>query len=288
MIVNRDIAGRLDEVAEILAEQGASRFRVQAYQRAAATLRNLDRPVAEFFHAEGIDGLEQIPGIGTSIARSIRDILLHGRLAMLDRLRGEHDPIAVLMSVPGVGKSLAWKLHDELDIDSLEDLEAAAHDGRLAAVAGLGEKRLAGIRDSLAHRLNRVAVNPPIRRTINAEPDVAELLNVDREYRREADAGNLKTITPRRFNPTAESWLPVLHTRRGDRHYTALFSNTARAHELQKTRDWVVIYGDGAQAEQRWTVITSSFGRLKGRRIVRGREEECAAFYEANADMVAA
>lgn len=288
MNVNHDIAGRLNEVAEILAEQGASRFRVQAYQRAAATLRNLDRPVAEIFNSEGIDGLEQIPGIGTSIARSIRDILLHGRLAMLDRLRGEHDPIAVLMSVPGVGKSLAGKLHDELDIDSLEDLETAAHDGRLAAVAGLGEKRLAGIRDSLAHRLNRVAVNPPIRQVRNAEPSVAELLDVDREYRQEADAGNLKTIAPRRFNPTGEPWLPVLHTRRGDRHYTALFSNTARAHEMKKTRDWVVIYCDGAQAEERWTIITSLFGRLKGKRIVRGREDECAAFYEANAGVIAA
>ena len=55
----------------------------------------------------GMEGLEEIEGVGPSIARVIRDILLHGRLAMLDRLRGESEPVVVLASVPGVGKTLA-------------------------------------------------------------------------------------------------------------------------------------------------------------------------------------
>jgi len=112
-----------------------------------------------------------------------------------------------------------------------------------------------------------------------AAPGVGELLGVDHEYRHKADAGALPTIAPRRFNPQKESWLPVLHTERGDRHYTALFSNTARAHELGRTQDWVVIYCDCGRAEQQFTVITASHGILAGRRIVRGREEECAAYY---------
>jgi len=154
--LNEDIAGRLDEVARILTDQGANRFRVQAYHQAAAVLRGLGRPVSEVFAQEGLAGLERLPGIGESIARSIRDVLQHGRLAMLDRLRGEHDPIALLTTVPGIGKALAWKLHDELGLESLQELENAAHDGRLETIAGLGAKRLAGIRDSLAHRLGRI------------------------------------------------------------------------------------------------------------------------------------
>jgi Holliday junction resolvasome RuvABC DNA-binding subunit len=63
--------------------------------------------VADIFAEEGIEGLEKIRGIGPSIGRSIRDILLHGRLAMLDRLRGESEAIAILASVPGIGKKLA-------------------------------------------------------------------------------------------------------------------------------------------------------------------------------------
>lgn len=279
--INEDIAGRLDEVARILAEQGANHFRVLAYHQAAAVLRGLARPVSEIFAGEGLVGLEKLPGVGESIARSIRDILQHGKLAMLDRLRGEHDPIALLTSVPGIGRTLAWKLHDDLSLESLEELEAAAHDGRLEGIAGLGAKRLAGIRDSLAHRLGRVRRQPQADRPPDeaSEPSVAELLDVDAEYRREAAAVTLKKIAPRRFNPNGEAWLPVLHTTRGRRHYTALFSNTAHAHQLQKTRDWVVLYYDGHDGEQQCTVITSEFGRLKGRRIVRGREEECEAHY---------
>ena len=281
LAINEDIASRLDEVARILAEQGANRFRVQAYHQAGTMLRGLARPVSEIFAAEGLDGLEKLPGIGKSIARAIQDILRHGKLAMLDRLRGEHDPIALLTSVPGIGKALAWKLHDELGLESLEALETAAHDGRLEHVAGLGAKRLAGIRDSLAHRLGRIRKEPPAlpAPSKSIEPSVAELLDVDGEYRREAGADTLKKIAPRRFNPNGEAWLPVLHTTRGKRHYTALFSNTVRAHELGKTRDWVVLYYDGRDGEHQCTVITSEFGRLKGLRIVRGREDECEAHH---------
>lgn len=60
---------------------------------------------------------------------------------------------------------------------------------------------------------------------------------------------------------------------------TALFSNTARAHELGTTHDWVVIYRDDHEGHRRWTVITARFGSLRDRRIVRGREAECATHY---------
>lgn len=274
---NRGIAARLDEVAQIFAEQGANRFRVQAYRHAANVLRRWPRSVAEIFAGEGIEGLEEIPGIGASIARAIRDVLLHGRLAMLDRLRGEGDPVAILASVPGIGKIFAGRLHDDLGIETLEELEVAAHDGRLENYPGIAAKRLAGIRDSLAERLRRVrrdlAASPP------RKPSVAELLDVDREYREKVAAGTLTKVAPRRFNSEAESWLPILHTARKQRHYTAVFSNTARAHELGKTHDWVVLFCDNGDIEDRFTVITSEFGPLHGHRLVAGREVECAKYY---------
>lgn len=275
--LNDDIAGCLDEVAQILAEQDASRFRVLAYRRAAVTLRSLTEPVAEIFARRGLAGLEELPGVGESIARSIRDLLLHGRLAMLDRLRGTHDVIALLCSVPGIGRKLAAKLHDELGIESLADLESAAHDGRLEKHGGFGAKRLAGIRDSLAHRLGRIRGQRD--GFSGVPPPVDELLDVDREYRVAAAAGRLKKIAPRRFNPAGEAWLPVLHASRGRRHYTAMYSNTARAHDLGRTRDWVVLYYDSRDGEDQSTVVTSEFGRLKGHRLVRGRELECEAYY---------
>ena len=198
---------------------------------------------------------------------------------MLDRLRGESDTVALLASVPGVGAVLAQRLHDELRIDSLEDLEAAAHDGRLADFDQIGPKRLAGIRDSIAARLGRVRAGGEA--SSESEPPVDELLSVDREYRSGAAAGTLPLITPRRFNPEKKAWLPVLHTQRGERHYTALFSNTARAHILGRTHDWVVLYADGGRAERQWTAITAQRGVLKGRRVIAGREAECGRLYLA-------
>lgn len=276
---NIDIAGRLDEVANIFGEQGANRFRVQAYRRAANVLRRLPRSVADIFKCEGIEGLEKVPGVGASIARSIRDVLLHGRLAMLDRLRGESEAIAVLASVPGIGKKFARRFHDDLGIETLEDLEVAAHDGRIEKYPGIGAKRLAGIRDSLAQRLGRIRRRATSTRPLRV-PSVSELLDVDFEYREKAKAGTLAQIAPRRFNPEGESWLPILHTVRSGRHYTALFSNTARAHEQGKTDDWVLLFCDNGDMEHRFTVITSEFGRLQGQRIVAGREAECERYYQ--------
>jgi DNA polymerase/3'-5' exonuclease PolX len=138
MELNEDIAGRLDEVARILNEQGATRFRVQAYHHAATALRGLARPVSEIFDDDGLAGLEKLPGIGESIARSIREILLHGKLAMLDRLRGEHDPVALLRPVPGIGKALAWKLHDN---------ECEAHYRQLGQLPGRQPKLISSMPD---------------------------------------------------------------------------------------------------------------------------------------------
>lgn len=273
IVQNAEVADRLEEVARVLKEQGANPFRIRAYDRAAQTLRRLPRPVAELHHEGGLAALEALPGIGESLARSVQHLVTTGRLPMLERLRGHQDPVALLASVPGIGRTTASRLHEELHLDTLEDLEVAAHDGRLADCAGFGPKRLAGVRDSLAQRLGRV------RRAGGAEgapaPPVEELLDVDAEYRTKAAAGQLPRIAPRRFNPRGEAWLPILHTVRGDRHYTALFSNTPRAHRLGATGDWVVVYWEGRSGEGQATVVTARPGPLAGRRIVRGREEEC-------------
>jgi DNA polymerase (family X) len=281
--VNLEIAQRLEEVAELLDEQGANPYRIQAYRNAAQTLLHVDRPVTEILQHDGLQGLRQLPGIGESLAHSIHVLATTSRLPMLERLRGESDPVALLASIPGIGKVLATRLHENLGIDTLEELEVAAYDGRLSEIAGFGKKKLEAIRDSLAARLGRVrgqvgwsAIDDP---AID-DTTIEELLDVDREYRENAAAGRLQRITPRRFNPSGEAWLPVLHSQRAGRHYMALFSNTARAHQMDMTRDWVVLYYDAGKGERQCVVITSQRGALKGKRIVRGREAECLQYYQ--------
>jgi putative hydrolase len=279
---NQLVAERLRQFADLLASQRANPFRVGAYRRAADTVAALDRDLGTILGTEGLSGLTALPAIGPSIASTIAELVRTGRSSQLERLRGALDPEALFRTVPGIGPGLARRIHDTLHIDTLEALEVAAHDGTLEAVPGVGPRRAAMVRAALGEMLARA--RPPRAADADAgkEPDVTALLDVDREYRAGAETGTLPTIAPRRFNPEGRAWLPVLHTERGPWHFTALFSNTARAHELGRTRDWVVIYfaSDSAHEGQR-TVVTEATGTLAGRRVVRGREADCRAHYRA-------
>jgi DNA uptake protein ComE-like DNA-binding protein len=274
--INLDVAERFREAADLLEAQDASPFRVRAYRQGASTLTQLDRSVEAIYEEEGREGLEALPNIGSALTNAIVETLQTGQWRFLERLRGRVTPESVFRQVAGIGPELAERIHDALGVDTLEELEQAAHDGRLAEVEGIGERRLQAVRESVESRLRA-------RRREGADVPVAELLDVDREYRRKAERGRLRRIAPRRFNPEGEAWLPILHTDRDGRHYTALYSNTARAHELDKTDDWVVLYlEDDRQAQ--WTVVTETAGDLKGRRVVRGREADCRAYYDAADD----
>jgi hypothetical protein len=272
---NAQIARLLDEVADLLEAQAANPFRARAYRRAAAVVRSIEEPIAERFAAGGLAGLREVAGVGERLARTIAEAVERGGLALLDRLRGETDAEALLATVPGLDARLARRIHERLGVESLEELEMTAHDGRLATVRGMGPRRIRTVADHLAVRLARWRRTAPAP-TAPPPPSVAELLDVDREYREQAAAGTLERIAPRRFNPQGSAWLPILHTERGPRHYTALFSNTARAHELGTTGDWVVIYLDDGDGERQATVVTEPRGALAGKRVVRGRERECA------------
>jgi DNA polymerase (family 10) len=275
---NQDIAERIKEAAILLESQGADVFRVGAYRRAADAVAHLDRPVSDILADQGIEGLDAIPGIGPSLAGALAEMVRTGRWARLDRLRGSADPDILFRTVPGIGPGLAAKIHDLLHVDSLEALEIAAHDGRLAALPGVGSRRAAAIAASLGVMLARR--RPLHGAAAAAEPDIATLLEIDAEYRRKAEADELPKIAPRRFNPSGEAWLPILHAERGPWHFTVLFSNTARSHELGRTKDWAIVYfnKDDTSEGQR-TIVTETRGALLGRRVVRGRENECRAFY---------
>jgi len=273
---------RLREAADLLEAQGANPFRVSAYRNAADTVRDLDEDVATIVEREGAAGLEKLPHIGRGIAAALVEMARTGRWTQLERLRGSSDPVQLFTAVPGLGHRLAERIHEELHVDTLEALEVAAHDGRLENVPGVGPRRAATIRANLQSMLarGRLHQRPATTREGHAAPPVATVLSVDREYREKAAQGGLPTIAPKRFNPTGAAWLPVLHATQDGWHFTALFSNTAQAHQLGRTSDWVVIYFyDDEHAEGQHTVVTETHGPLVGKRVIRGREAECRDFY---------
>ncbi len=281
---NQDVAQRLREAADLLQAQGANPFRAGAYRKAADTVAGLDRGVRELFDAGGVQALDALPHVGRSIAAAIAEMLVTGGWSQLDRMRGSVDPTQLFRTIPGVGADLAERLHDTLGVDTLEALETACHEGRLAQVRGVGPRRAAAIRDSLTAMLDRTRRwRRPARPAGGIEPQVGVLLDVDRQYREDARAGRLELIATKRFNPDGRPWLPILHTSRGDWHFTALYSNTARAHDLGRVFDWVVLYfHHDTQPEQQRTVVTETHGELVGRRVVRGRESDCLAWYAAH------
>jgi hypothetical protein len=279
---NRIIAKKLLDYANFLEGREANLYRVRAYRRAADTVQSLDRPVKEILAEEGRNGLEALPGIGRHLSYTLDGLVTTGEFRTHDNEEGHIDPEQLLTSLPGVGPHLARRIHERLGIDTLEELERAAHEGRLREL-GIGSKRLRGLIDALSGRLRRFRLTEPV----VGEPSVADLLAVDAEYREQADQTMLPLLAPRRFNPKREPWLPLLKTTRHGWRCRALYSNTALANRLRQTRDWVVIYFDDGQTSGQRTIVTETRGDLRGRRVVRGRERESRQHYQKEQERTA-
>ena len=283
-----DVAQLLEEIADLLEVQEANPFRIQSYRDGARTVRRTDAPILEMAEQGDRERLTGLPNIGQGLTNVIIEFVRTGRSNVLDDLQGEVSPVQLFSTVPGIGAKLARRIVEQSEIDSLEELEQAAHDGRLGKIEGFGSGRLKQVRTSLAGILSGAAQQHRRRvaggeaDTGAAEPPVSLLLELDETYRERAAEGELPTIAPDRFNPDDEAWLPIMKTERQGWTFTVLYSNTARAHDLNKTHDWVVIYwqpADGSGSERQNTVVTETRGPLEGKRVVRGREQETAAYY---------
>lgn len=271
-VFNTEMARQFRTAAALLRAQHADSRRISAYERGAEHLDQLTESAASIYRRDGLAGLIAQPTIGRALASAIVDVIEFGHWRWLERLEGDGDPERVLASLPTVGQSFAHRLHTELHIDTLDDLERAVYDGRLGRMRGVGDKRWHAIRDALlvrrrAREVPAGALGADDHEVHASAPATSVLLGIDAEYRMKADLNQLPTIAPRRFNPTRAHWLPVLHTERDGRHFTAMFSNTARAHQLGHIDDWVVISADDAD-DMNWTVVTDPNGAVQ--RVVRG------------------
>jgi len=285
-ITNEQIADRLDHVADMLELEDENAFRVRSYRNAAQTVRDLDQPVIELMQQDGERALQALPGIGERLAGSIKEIATTGHLGLEEKLESEIWPGKLFTEVPGIGDELARRIHERLGISTLEELELAAHDGRLEQVEGIGQDRAQGVRLALSGMLSQSSQRR-LRQAFREEAGkgkeerlpVSLLLELDEEYRTKARRDQLRKIAPKRFNPEGQAWLPVMRVRRGGWSFTVLFSNTALAHRSGKTHDWVVIYYERGGEQHQSTVVTAERGKLAGKRVVRGRERESGEYY---------
>lgn len=143
------IALVLDEISTLLALSGGNRFAVRAYRNAARALDALEGDAATLYRS---GELADVPGIGSASLAVVRDLIEHGESRLHERLKDETPSGMVeMLALPGIGATRIAKLHQELGVDSLDDLEAAAREGRIAAVRGFGPKTQQSILDGIEY-----------------------------------------------------------------------------------------------------------------------------------------
>ncbi len=136
---NLQIADVFTKIAALTDLKGEGVFVVRAYQRAAHTIERLPVELEQYV-AEG-NNLREISGIGEAISKKIRELLETGRLEFYEKLKAEFpEGLLQLLDVPGIGPKTAMLVCTELGVSTVEELEAAIEDGRVAALPRLGEK----------------------------------------------------------------------------------------------------------------------------------------------------
>lgn len=153
-IVNADVAAVFGDIADLLEVQGANPFRVRAYRNAARTVGELGTSLKAML--ERGEDLDALPGIGPDLAGKIGEVVATGTCEQLERLRQElPQAVTALLAIPGLGPKRVRALHQELGIQTLEQLLEAARQGRIHAVHGFGAKTEQQILEATTERLSQ-------------------------------------------------------------------------------------------------------------------------------------
>jgi DNA polymerase (family 10) len=206
-----DIADILNEIGVLLELKNENLFKVRAYHAGARALETLEEDLDTVI-AEG--RLQGIKGIGEALAKKIAELHATGRLEFFEKLKASVAPgLTEMLEIPGLGAKKIKALHEKLAISSIEELARACTEGRVAALAGFGEKTqgniLAGIRNREAYGRRHLwwdasGVAEPILRGLRALPEV----------HRAEHAGSLRrgleTVGDLDFIVAADEWAPIV------------------------------------------------------------------------------
>ncbi len=140
MASNKSIAEILYDIAEYLNMDNVP-FKPRAYEKAAEVIEGLEEDVSEIYRKGGLKALENIPGIGISIAEKIEEFIKTGKVKYYEELKKKM-PVDMdsLRKVEGLGPQSIKKLYEKLGIRTVEDLKKAAEGQKIRALEGFGEK----------------------------------------------------------------------------------------------------------------------------------------------------
>lgn len=179
----------LTEIATLLELKGENPFKIRAYTNGARALESLAEPLEKLVKE---DRLGAVPGLGEALQKKISELVTTGRLQFYEELQESTLPgLLEMLQIPGLGPKRIKTIHEALGIDSVEKLEDACRNGRLAALSGLGGKTQTRILEGIERR-RQYASQFLISQAI---PEAEELLEALRQHPavvRCATAGSLR------------------------------------------------------------------------------------------------
>ena len=144
------VAEVLVNIATLLELKDENPFKTRAYLNAARALESTSEPLATLI-AE--NRLGEVKGIGESIQKKIHELVTTGKLAYYEELKAATPPgLVAMLEIPGLGPKKIKVLHDELEIETVEQLEQACKDGKIAKLKGFGEKTQQNIVEGINRR----------------------------------------------------------------------------------------------------------------------------------------
>ena len=192
---NSEVVNVFQDIADLLELKGENVFKIRAYQRAARAIEHYPREL-EAMIEEGED-LQSIPDVGEAIAKKTTELIRTGKLGYYESLKAEFPQgITTLLAIPGIGPKTANKLSSELGISSVDGLERAINDGRVAKLFRLGDKTA----DNILHQiqaLRRKDQRIPIGEALPIVEEILTTLRAIPGVRNLTPAGSL-----RRFRET--------------------------------------------------------------------------------------
>ncbi|MCJ7575624.1 MAG: DNA polymerase/3'-5' exonuclease PolX [Dehalococcoidia bacterium] len=192
---NSEVVKVFQDIADLLELRGENVFKIRAYQKAARAIEHYPREL-EAMVEEG-DNLRSIPGVGEAIAKKTTELITTGKLGYYESLKAEFPRgITNLLAIPGIGPNTANKLSSELGISSVDELERAINEGRVAKLFRLGEKTA----DNILHQIQALRRKDQRIPIGEALPIVEEILTTLRSI------PGVRNLTPagslRRFRET--------------------------------------------------------------------------------------
>lgn len=185
-----------DQVAEVLVSigtllelKGENPFKTRAYANAARAIEATSEPLAKLI-AE--NRLGEIKGVGDAIQKKITELVTTGKLAYYEDLKASTPPgLLAMMEIPGVGPKKIKVLYDELGIKSVEELEKACQDGRVAKLKGFGEKTALNICEGI-NRRRSFASKHLLGDTLQVAQEILDDLRAHPDVTRCSEAGSLR------------------------------------------------------------------------------------------------